>query len=140
MGWSDAELDELFAHVDDEAWSGTFIKNDEVREKLVTEPHWYLTTLFTWPEWQGRGVAKRLLSWAIDQADATEPPTPLYLESSDLARAIYTHVGFVPQGPKNFLRRGPKVLGEVEAEAKDKKIEKVDIEAVANELEADMAS
>ncbi|KAF2621304.1 acyl-CoA N-acyltransferase [Macroventuria anomochaeta] len=140
MGWSDADVDEMFAHVDDQAWSGNYEKDDEIRSKVVGEPHWYLATLITWPKWQGRGVGKRLLTWAIEKADKEVPPTPMYLESSATARAVYMHVGFVPQGDVNFLRRGPRVLRGLEAEVEEKKIEKVDVEAVAEEIEADLAS
>ena len=110
LGWSDADLDELFAQTDEDAWSSSFAKDDETRKQVVGEPHWYLAPLITWPGWQGRGVGKKLLAWAIDRADATVPPTPMYLESRPSARAVYMHVGFVPQGDYNFLRRGPQVV------------------------------
>ncbi|KZM23409.1 uncharacterized protein EKO05_0003951 [Ascochyta rabiei] len=147
LGLSDSEIDDLFAHIDDEAWSGGFAKDDDARrEVLGEEPHWYLAPLMTWPEWQGRGVAKKLLNWAIEQADAQDPPTPMYLESAPTARAVYMHVGFEPQGEHNFLRRGPKVVRGSEAEEEGKgsyvegKAEKVDVETVAEEIEANMAS
>lgn len=133
LGLSDADMDEMFAHTDEEAWSNSFAKDDMERAKVVGEPHWYLAPLITWPEWQGRGVGKKLLSWAIEQADATEPPTPMYLESRPSARAVYMHVGFVPQGEYNFLRRGPRVVRGLEAE------EKMDVEGVADEAEAALA-
>lgn len=107
MGWTDAEVDEMWAGVDDEKWTAHFIKDDAVRAEVTGGPHWYLAPLMVWPEWQGRGVAKKLLNWAIDQADATVPPTTMYLESRPTARAVYMHMGFVPQGEYNFMRRGP---------------------------------
>jgi GNAT superfamily N-acetyltransferase len=117
MGWSDADIDELFAHVDDVAWNGNLANYDEVRSKFFGgEKHWYLASLFTWPGWQGRGVAKKLLSWAIEKADAKSPPTPIYLETSPPARAVYMHVGFVPHGESGMCRRGPKVVKALEAE------------------------
>ncbi|KAF2713856.1 acyl-CoA N-acyltransferase [Pleomassaria siparia CBS 279.74] len=116
MSWSDADIDELFAHTDEQAWSGTLEKDDEIRSQVVEEPHWYLVLLITWPEWQGRGVGKRLLDWAIRQADAEVPSTPMYLESSAMSRAVYMHVGFVPQGDVNFLRSGPKLARVPEVE------------------------
>jgi GNAT superfamily N-acetyltransferase len=145
MGWSDAEIDELFAHTDDQAGSGGHEKDDEIRSKVVGEPHWYLALLITWPEWQGRGVGKMLLNWAIQQADAEVPPTPMYLESSAMSRAVYMHVGFVPQGDVNFLRRGPKVVRDLEVEdgqekKMESKAEKVDVEIVAKEMEAGVVS
>jgi GNAT superfamily N-acetyltransferase len=141
MGWTDAEVDEIFAHTDDELWSGGLAKDDETRSEVVNEPHWYLVLLITLPEWQGRGVGKRLLDWGIQQADAEVPPTPMYLEASATSRAVYMHVGFVSQGERNFLRRGPKVVtGRKVEDAPLKKIEekaeKDDIEVEAKEMEA----
>lgn len=123
-----------------EAWETEIEKNDALRKELLgDEPHWYLAPLLTWPEFQGRGVGKLLLNYAIEKADATDPITPLYLESASYARAVYMHCGFVPQSASNFLRRGPAIVRGLEAEAKEKmediKVEKVDIDVVANEVE-----
>jgi len=108
MGWTDAEVDDMWAHVDDKAWNENFAKDDETRKALFgEEKHWYLAPLMTWPEYQGRGVGRRLLNWAIEQADSTTPVTPLYLEAFPTARAVYMHCGFVPQGEVGFIRRGP---------------------------------
>jgi hypothetical protein len=55
---------------------------------------------------------------------------------------VYMHVGFVPQGVYNFVRRGPAVVRGLEAEegtdgnGQEKKLEEVSVEAVARELEA----
>jgi GNAT superfamily N-acetyltransferase len=107
---SDEEFEELWSHVDDEKWSGNFANYDAVRKEVLgDEPHWYLASLFTWPEWQGKGAGKLLLDWAIEQADANDPPTPLYLESAPTARAFYIRYGFVPTGEQNLVRRGPTI-------------------------------
>ncbi|KAF2192392.1 hypothetical protein K469DRAFT_553216 [Zopfia rhizophila CBS 207.26] len=107
-GWTDEEIEEMWKGVSLEAWDGQFIKDDGIRAGTMNgEPHWYLAPLFTWPGYQGKGVGKLLLDWAIKQADATEPVTPLYLESAPYARAVYMHCGFVPAGEVNFVRRGP---------------------------------
>jgi GNAT superfamily N-acetyltransferase len=118
-GWrsqfgSDAELRELWSHVDDAAWSGHFAETDALRKEVLgDEPHWYLATLFTLPEWQGKGIGKMLLGWAIEQADATEPITPMYLETSVAGRKGYLKSGFVPMsGPGNMTRRGPVIVRE----------------------------
>lgn len=117
MRWSDEEIDEMWEHVSDENWNVQFGRDDDIRRELLgDEPHWYLAPLFTWPEYQGRGVGTKLLYWAIDQADATEPVTPMYLESAPTARAVYMHCGFVPQGEYNFLRRGPAIVRGLEVE------------------------
>lgn len=122
MGWTDAQVEEMWAHVDGEAWDGRFAQDDEARRALLgDEPHWYLAPLITWPAYHGRGVGRRLLDWAMEQADRTTPATPLYLESSPMARAVYAHCGFVPHGEAGFLRRGP---GGKEGEEEKKKEEK----------------
>jgi GNAT superfamily N-acetyltransferase len=108
MGWSDADLDAMWSHVAGDKWNGTMEKDDECRAAVLDgEPHWYLTPLFVWPQWQGKGVASALLRWAFEQADATEPPTPIYLESQPSSMALYEHVGFQWIGENRFLRRGP---------------------------------
>jgi GNAT superfamily N-acetyltransferase len=117
MGWSDEELDTMWSHVSDETWNVQFGKDDETRREVMEgQPHWYLAPLLTWPEYQGRGVGKRLMNWAIEQADKTDPITPMYLESRPSARAVYMHLGFLPKGEYNMLRRGPAVVRGLEGE------------------------
>lgn len=78
------------------------------------ERHWYLALLLTWPEWQGRGVARRLLDWGIERADKEQPPTAMYLETSTKAKRVYEHMGFVQQGEGHIMiRRGPTVAADV---------------------------
>jgi GNAT superfamily N-acetyltransferase len=118
MGWSDADVAEMWTGVDVEAWDKQFGDCDGVRKEVMgEEPHWFLAPLLTWPEFQGRGVGTMLLRWAMEQADRTEPPTAMYLESSKTARAVYLHHGWVPVGEVNMVRRGPVgVKGEAEKE------------------------
>ncbi|KAL5120485.1 hypothetical protein ACEQ8H_001503, partial [Pleosporales sp. CAS-2024a] len=114
---SDKDVAELWTGVDIETWDSQFGGDDDIRRELLgDEPHWYLAPLFTWPEWQGKGVGTRLLKWAIDKADATTPVTPMYLESAPSARPVYMHHGFVPCGKVNMIRRGPAVVRGLEAE------------------------
>jgi GNAT superfamily N-acetyltransferase len=123
MKWTNAELDEMWAGVSDEQWNGQQIEYDKIRREVMgDEPHWFLSPVITWPEYQGRGVGKKLMMWAIDQADSTDPPTPMYLESAPTARAVYMHLGFVPHGKVNMLRRGAAVVrGDNTDEAEKKK-------------------
>jgi GNAT superfamily N-acetyltransferase len=116
----------------DEMWKGAgpkwhveFEQADRLRQEVLgDEPHWFLAPLLTWPEYQGRGVGKRLLDWAIQQADATDPVTPMYLESAPTAVAVYRHVGFVQQeGGYNYLRRGPPKAKGFEAKDENEKVE-----------------
>jgi GNAT superfamily N-acetyltransferase len=114
---SDDEFEELWSHVDDEEWSGHFAHTDAIRKQVMgNEPHWFLASLYTLPEWQGNGVGKLLLNWAIEQADATDPVTPMYLETSPAGRPVYLGCGFVAQGESNMLRRGPAVPVHKDAE------------------------
>ncbi|KNG44729.1 acyl-CoA N-acyltransferase [Stemphylium lycopersici] len=143
LGWSDAELAELFEAVSNN-WNEQFAKDDEERNEVMKgEPHWYLAPLITWPEFQGRGVGTKLLNWAISQADATEPVTPMYLESRPSARAVYMHKGFVPVGQYNMVRRGPAVVRGLEAEEEEEegkevgKAESVGVQIVAKETGAE---
>ena len=125
MGWSDEEVDEMWEHTSIENWDGQFSKDDGIRaETMKGEPHWYLAPLCTWPSYQGRGVGRLLLQWAIDIADKESPPTPLYLESADYARAVYMHMGFVPQGPANLVRRGPAIVRGLEVEEENRVVSK----------------
>ncbi len=127
MGWSDAYMDEIWQSMSSEHWTEKFAQDDEMRRQVVgDEPHWYLAPIMTWPEFQGRGVGSKLMKWATDQADATDPVTPMYLESAQTARAVYMHYGFVPQGDYTFLRRGPAVVRGLEAEEENGKVDKAD--------------
>ncbi|KAF1980222.1 hypothetical protein BU23DRAFT_548408 [Bimuria novae-zelandiae CBS 107.79] len=137
MGWTDAEMDEMWAPVNEEKWSIQFARDDETRAEVTGGPHWYLAPLMTLPEWQGRGVGKRLLSWAIEQADKTMPPTPVYLESRPSARQVYIKRGFVPQGEYNMLRIG---LGGLEGKQDEKKVDVSSVGDVAKGAEGDLAS
>jgi len=120
MSWTDADLDLMWSHVSSENWSERFAKDDEVRREATGgERHWYLAPLLTWPEWQGRGVGKRLMEWALAQAD--ERGEVMYLESRPSARAVYLHLGFVECGEYNMIRRPKGREGEkVEVEVEEK--------------------
>jgi GNAT superfamily N-acetyltransferase len=111
MQWSEEEIDEMFAHVSDVEWNQLVAYNDDLRaEHFGAEGHWYLSPVCTWPQYQGKGVGKKLLYWAIEQADRTDPVTPLYLESAPSARKVYEHMGFEPVGDKAFIRRGSRMV------------------------------
>ncbi|KAF2271236.1 acyl-CoA N-acyltransferase, partial [Westerdykella ornata] len=106
--WSQQDVDDMWAGVDVDYWDGRCRADDEIRRQVMgDEPHWYLAPLLTLPEFQGRGIGSLLLKWAMDQADATDPVTPLYLEASAMGRPVYLHHGFVPVGEHNMVRRGP---------------------------------
>jgi hypothetical protein len=68
----------------------------------------------------------------------------MYLESRPSARAVYMHVGFVPQGDYSFLRRVPKVVRGLKAEGMEdgkaeQKVDKVDVEDAAKAAEGSFA-
>lgn len=144
FNWSAADLEEMWAGVDIKFWDEKFAADDATRAKVMNgEEHWFLAPLFTFPEYQGRGVGKLLLDWGTQRADATNPATPMYLESAPYARAVYMHVGFEPVGDYNFLRRGPKVVRGLEAEDGYEKgtsevgvVEKADADEVEGDIKA----
>lgn len=59
-----------------------------------SEPHWYLATLGTDPDHQGRGLGSAVMQPVLDECDATG--TPAYLESSKEANVgFYERHGFM---------------------------------------------
>jgi GNAT superfamily N-acetyltransferase len=143
MGWSDAEVEEMWKGVDISAWDKQFGDCDKIRAEVMgDEPHWFLAPLLTWPEFQGRGVGSMLLKWAMAQADGTDPPTPMYLESSKTARAVYLHHGWVPCGEVNMVRRGLVVAKDLESGKgnEGREVEQVDMQSIEKEVEGARAS
>ncbi len=70
------------------------------------EPHWYLATLGTDPEYQRTGVGSALLRSVLDGVDAEG--LPAYLESSKESNlAFYGHHGFEVTGEIRTPRGGP---------------------------------
>lgn len=66
---------------------------DEAHERLVPEPHWYLSELATAPSRQGEGLATRLLEDGFERASADG--CPVYLESiTEPNTAYYERRGF----------------------------------------------
>ncbi|PSN69813.1 acyl-CoA N-acyltransferase [Corynespora cassiicola Philippines] len=139
MGWTDEQLVELWSGTGPK-WEAEFTTSDVERAEIMgDEPHWYLASIFTLPQYQGKGVGKKLMNWAIEQADATDPVTPMFLESRPSARPVYMHCGFVPQRQYNLLRRGPAVVRGLEAEGQDSdknEVKKAPKEVVEKEVEA----
>jgi GNAT superfamily N-acetyltransferase len=81
-------------------------------------PHWYLMTLGTEPDFQGKGVGSALLHPVLERCDAEG--VPAYLESSKEANVpFYRRHGFevtgevtVPNGPTLWLMwREPRPAG-----------------------------
>ena len=77
-----------------------------MRASHYREPHWYLSTLGTDPEAQGRGLGSAMLAPVLGLCD--EDGWPAYLESSKESNIpFYERHGFrvtgeiqVPDGPK----------------------------------------
>ncbi|KAK7179287.1 hypothetical protein DPSP01_005709 [Paraphaeosphaeria sporulosa] len=111
MKWTDADIAEMWRGVDLAEWEGHIGGNDAIRADVMgDEPHWFLAPLMTLPEYQGRGIASRLMNWAIEQADAAGGQA-MYLESAPTARKVYLRFGFEPLGEANMVRRGPRKGG-----------------------------
>ena len=63
------------------------------------------------PEFRGKGIGHLMMNYAIEKADAQEPPMPIFLEALPNARPVYLHLGFKSrEGPGReivMVRRGP---------------------------------
>jgi GNAT superfamily N-acetyltransferase len=65
----------------------------ELRQRLAPFPHWYLAVLGVDPEFQGRGLASRLLRPRLARLDRER--LPAYLETTIKGYvALYRHFGF----------------------------------------------
>jgi GNAT superfamily N-acetyltransferase len=74
------------------------------------EPHWYLATLGTHPDWQRRGVGARLLQHVLTTCD--EEGIPAYLESSKEQNVpYYRHHGFEVTEAFDVAPDGPRLWG-----------------------------
>lgn len=106
LGWSDVFVDEIWSGVSPD-WESVIVRDDEERAKVMQgEAHWYLALLITWPEYQGRGVASRLIAWGLQRADGGDEATPAYLKTSAKGRKVYERFGFVGVGESSMVRRG----------------------------------
>lgn len=95
--WKSGEKEEAWTGIDAEKLVAAWASFEEMRhEELKGEPHWYLAPFYVEEKFRGRGIARVLLQWAIDQADGNglEKPTPMYLEGLPNARPVYLHMGF----------------------------------------------
>jgi ribosomal protein S18 acetylase RimI-like enzyme len=73
-----------------------------------TEPHWYLATLGTDPDQQGRGLASALLKHRLDDCD--HDLIPAYLESTLEANIVfYERHGFRVVEEITLAKAGPRV-------------------------------
>ena len=72
------------------------------------QPHWYLATLGTHPDWQGAGIGAALMERVLSRADAES--LPAYLESSKESNiAYYRRYGFEVKGELNLPNGGPTI-------------------------------
>ncbi|MCJ1344462.1 hypothetical protein MMC31_002665 [Peltigera leucophlebia] len=62
---------------------------------LGDEPCYRLAFIATDPDHQRRGAATMLIKWALDQC--SKDKTSAYLESTPVAWALYTRLGFTPE-------------------------------------------
>lgn len=84
-----------------------FSQFDRMQRQYAPEPHFYLQTIGTLPEAQGKGFGSALLRAMIGEADAAG--LPIYTETMTLSNVpLYEHFGFVVREeyavPKTDLR------------------------------------
>lgn len=94
MSWSAADVAEIYEH-HSEAWRPQFCRFEEGRlNEMGATPHFYLAPLCVRPEYQGRGVGRKLLMWGLERADAADPQIPCVLEALSKARGMYVKFGY----------------------------------------------
>ena len=72
------------------------------------QPHWYLATLGTHPDWQGAGIGGALIERVLSRAD--EETLPAYLESSKESNiSYYRRYGFEVKGELCLPNGGPTI-------------------------------
>ena len=72
------------------------------------EPHWYLATLGTHPDWQGAGIGAAVMEPVLSKLDAES--LPAYLESSKESNiAYYRRHGFEVQSELCLPNGGPTI-------------------------------
>ncbi|EOA81759.1 uncharacterized protein SETTUDRAFT_98254 [Exserohilum turcica Et28A] len=105
LGLSDTVVDQMWSGVSSD-WESGLEQDDEERARVMQgEAHWYLALLITWPAFQGRGVASRLIRWGLQRADRGDKATPVYLKTSMKGREVYRHYGFAGVGESSMVRR-----------------------------------
>ena len=55
----------------------------------------YLMNIYTREEFRHKGVGEAVVAWLIDRARA-EGADKIYLESTDMAKSLYSKIGFAP--------------------------------------------
>jgi len=82
------------ANTDLELFSVFIEKLEEMQEKLMgaRDDYWFVSSMAVHPDYQGQGIAKRLLLKGLELADEAEED--VYLESTPGAKGLYQRVGF----------------------------------------------
>ena len=57
-------------------------------------PHFYMSMLMVLPDYQGRGIGKRLLEWGLEQAD--EMGMEVWIDATDVGLPLYKKLGWEP--------------------------------------------
>ncbi|KAK8009499.1 hypothetical protein PG991_012050 [Apiospora marii] len=74
------------------------------REHMGRTPHWHLAFIGVRQRAQGRGVARQLIQWGVDRADADG--VEAYVQSSPMAAARYRRYGFEDMDTHHFELAG----------------------------------
>ncbi|KAK8108143.1 acyl-CoA N-acyltransferase [Apiospora kogelbergensis] len=74
------------------------------REHMAGTPHWHLAFIGVRRRAQGRGVARPLIQWGVDRADADG--VEAYVQSSPMAAARYRRYGFEDFDSHHFALAG----------------------------------
>lgn len=69
-------------------------------DRMKDTPHWYLDMMGVRQSRQGKGYAKALVGWGIEQSE--RDGCPLYVDATGDARTFYGRMGFEEMGELKF--------------------------------------
>ncbi|KAM0749741.1 acyl-CoA N-acyltransferase [Meredithblackwellia eburnea MCA 4105] len=102
MGPETDEDRKAWASVDPVKWEKAWQEWDDMRAKIMGDvPHWYIAPLWVKPEYQKRGIGRKLLQQVMDLAD--EHGHAIYLEASQEGKKVYDTLGFTVEGPSFYV-------------------------------------
>ena len=98
FGWSKAEFDAHVARLD-------FLK-EAFPENVPWKDSWFLETIYTEPEYRGRGLSSELIQRCLEEGRRAGAPRSILLaaQGNDKAQRVY-------------LKQGYEIIGHVNAEA-----------------------
>ncbi|MBY5945013.1 GNAT family N-acetyltransferase [Photobacterium rosenbergii] len=80
--------------------------DDAVVGAILVKEYWNLSNLFVDPAYHHQGIARKLISKALEECKANSPKQAIHLNASRYAVKFYQKLGFVPNGEPRDLPGG----------------------------------